>query len=129
MAVDDDVVIRSLFATFGTRDIDTALGLVDERIEFWPKIIMALAGREEPYRGHEGIREYFKDLAVIFDEVAIDIDSVRTVSGGAAVFGTTRGRPAGGGPIEVPLIVFARLEAGRVVHARSIASIDEIEAR
>ena len=126
--MDDDVVIRTLFATFGTRDIDTALSLVDERIEFWPKIIMALAGRDEPYRGHEGIRQYFADLAVIFDEVAIDVESVRTVSGGAAVFGTTRGTPAGGEPIEVPLMVFARLDRGRVVHARSIASIDEIEA-
>ena len=124
--MDDDVVIRTLFATFGTRDIETALSLVDERIEFWPKIIMALAGREEPYRGHEGIRQYFADLAVIFDEVVIEVQRVRTVSGGAAVFGTTRGRPAGQGPIEVPLMVFARLEAGRVVHARSIASMDEI---
>lgn len=126
--MDDDVVIRTLFATFGTRDVDTALSLVDEQIEFWPKIIMALAGHEEPYRGHAGIRQYFDDLAAIFDEVAIDVERVRTVSGGAAVFGTTRGTPAGGAPIEVPLMIFARLEHGRVVHARSIASLDEIVA-
>ena len=56
------------------------------------------------------------------------MQSIRTVSGGAAVFGTTRGTPVGGEPIEVPLMVFARLEGGRVVHARSIASIDEIDA-
>lgn len=127
--VEDDAVIRGLFATFGTRDVEAALDFVDERVEFWPKIIMALAGRDEPYRGHAGIRQYFADLAVIFDEVAIDVESVRTVSGGAAVFGTTRGRPAGGGPIEVPLMVFARLSDGRVVHARSIASLDEIGDR
>ena len=126
--MDDDDVIRTLYGTFGTRDIDTALALVDEEIEFWPKIIMALTGREDPYRGHDGIRQYFADLAVIFDEVAIEVQSIRTVSGGAAVFGTTRGTPAGGDPIEVPLMVFARLREGRVVHARSIASMDEIDA-
>ena len=126
--MDDDAVIRTLFATFGSRDVERALSLVDERIEFWPKIIMALAGREEPYRGHEGIRRYFADLAEIFEQVTIDVDSLRTVSGGAAIFGTTRGTPVGGSPIEVPLMVFARLEHGRVVHARSIASLDEIDA-
>jgi ketosteroid isomerase-like protein len=125
--VDDDEVIRTLFTTFGTRDIATALPLVDDGIEFWPKIIMAFVGREEPYRGHQGIREYFADLDRIFDEVAIEVDSVRTVSGGAAVFGTTRGTPVGGEPIEVPLMVFARLREGRVVYARSIASLDEID--
>jgi ketosteroid isomerase-like protein len=30
-----------------------------------------LAGRTEPYRGHDGIREYFRDVASVWDELRI----------------------------------------------------------
>ena len=124
----DAEVIRALFAAFSTRDVDAALDFVTDDIEFWPKIIMVLAGREEPYRGPAGIRAYFDDLAALFETVELEVESVRAVAGGAAVFGKSRGTPVGGEPYEVPLMIVVRLREGRVVYARSVASVEELEA-
>lgn len=125
---DDGDVIRALFAAFSARDLDTALDLVTEDVEYWPKIIMVLAGREEPYRGHEGVRAYFEDLAALFEHVEVEVESVRAVAGGAAAFGTSRGTPVGGQPYDVPLMLMVRLREGRVAYARSAASVEELEA-
>jgi ketosteroid isomerase-like protein len=126
--VEDSDVIAALFAAFGTRDVETALALSDEQIEFWPQVIMHLVGREEPYRRHAGIRAYFDDIAAIFSRVEIEVESTRVVEGGAAVFGVSRGMTVGGQEIEVPLTVVARLRKGRVIYARSHATMDDAHA-
>lgn len=126
---DDTDVIRALFKAFADRDVDGALEFSHEEIEFWPKVIMTLMDREQPYVGHAGIREYFDDIAKIFDSVAIEVQSVRSVAGGAAVFGVSRGTPIGGQAMEIPLMLVVRLEDGRVVYARSVATAAEAEAR
>ena len=126
--MDDSDVIAALFAAFGTRDVETALALSDEQIEFWPQVIMHLVGREDPYRGHDGIRAYFEDIAAIFERVDIEVRSMRVVEGGAAVFGVSRGTTVGGQQIEAPLTVVGRLRAGRVVYARSHATMDDAHA-
>ena len=87
-----------------------------------------LAGRTEPYRGHDGIRAYFDDIAAIFERVEIEVWSMRVVEGGAAVFGVSRGTTVGGQQIEAPLTVVGRLRAGRVVYARSHATLEDAEA-
>jgi ketosteroid isomerase-like protein len=126
--VDDSDVIAALFQAFAERDVETAMALSDPELEFWPKVIMVLAGREGPYIGHQGIREYFEDIAKIFDRVAIEVTRMRVVEGGAAVFGVSRGTTAGGQEIEAPLMVVGRLRKGKVIYARSHATLDEAEA-
>lgn len=121
-------MIAALFQAFAERDVETAMALSDPELEFWPKVIMVLAGREDPYAGHQGIREYFEDIAKIFDRVAIEVTRMRVVEGGAAVFGVSRGTTTGGQEIEAPLMVVGRLRKGKVVYARSHATLDEAEA-
>ena len=124
---DDGDVIHGLFAAFANRDVDAALSLVTEDVEYWPKIIMLLMGREEPYRGHEGIRAYSEDLASLFEYVELEVQSVRAVTGGAAAFCISRGKPVGGDSYEVPVTVIYRLRDRLVLYARSVASLDEPE--
>ena len=124
---DDGDVIHGLFAAFANRDVDAALSLVTEDVEYWPKIIMLLMGREEPYRGHDGIRDYFKDLDSTFEHVELEIQSVRAVAGGAFVFYASRGKPVGRDPYEVPVTLTVRLRDGLVVYARSVATLEELD--
>ena len=126
--MEDSDVIAALFDAFGRRDVEAALALSDEEIEFWPQVIMLLAGRKDPYRGHAGIRAYFDDIAKVFERVEIEVRSMRVVAGGAAVFGVSRGTTVAGQQIEAPLMVVGRLRAGRVVYARSHATLDAAQA-
>ena len=42
--VDDSDVITALFEAFGKRDVEAALALSDDEIEFWPQVIMHARG-------------------------------------------------------------------------------------
>ena len=40
-----------------------------------------------PYRGHDGIREYFADAARVWDDLTLHADDVRAIAGSVVVFG------------------------------------------
>jgi ketosteroid isomerase-like protein len=55
-------IIRRAYVAFAQRDLDTLVSVSDESIEV-STVTGLLAGRSEPYRGHEGLAEYMTDLA------------------------------------------------------------------
>jgi ketosteroid isomerase-like protein len=47
----------------------------------------AAAGRRSPYRGHAGMREYFADVAAVWDKLLVHADDFRVVPGSVIVLG------------------------------------------
>ena len=72
MASNADIV-RRLFAAFSRRDVATVLELCDPDIVFVPPT-GRLAGREEPYRGHDGLRAYLADVGRLWQELRSEPD-------------------------------------------------------
>lgn len=121
-------VIRAAFAAFAVRDVDGALALLTEDVEVWAKVGMTHAGREHPYRGHEGMREYFSDVEDSFESLVMEVQSARAVAGGAAVFGTVHVTPAGAAAYAAPVTLMIRMRKERIAYVRSMASLPEAEA-
>jgi ketosteroid isomerase-like protein len=69
IATDIDVV-KAMFAAFAGRDLESVLGLADPEIEF-SSVTGERAGRTEPYRGHAGLREYFRDVVAVWEELRL----------------------------------------------------------
>jgi ketosteroid isomerase-like protein len=67
IATDIDVV-KAMFAAFADRDLERVLGLAHQDIEF-TAVTGEQAGRTEPYRGHAGMRQYFRDVAAVWEEL------------------------------------------------------------
>jgi ketosteroid isomerase-like protein len=63
-------VVQAVFEAFAERDVEGVLAYAHSDIELRP-VTGDIAGRAEPYRGHDGIREYFRDVATIWDELRI----------------------------------------------------------
>jgi uncharacterized protein len=63
-------VVQAVFEAFAERDVEGVLAHAHSDIELRP-VTGEMAGREEPYRGHDGIREYFRDVASLWDELRI----------------------------------------------------------
>jgi ketosteroid isomerase-like protein len=61
-------IVRKVFAAFSRRDVEALLALCDPEIVFVPPT-GRLAGRDEPYRGHDGLRAYFADVARVWQEL------------------------------------------------------------
>ena len=68
MIATDIEVVKASFAAFAARDLDAALALMDPDVEL-TAVTGEQAGRTEPYRGHEGMRQYFRDVATVWEEL------------------------------------------------------------
>ena len=70
MIATDIELVKATFAAFAARDLETVLAMADPAIE----LIVPTGnqvGRTEPYRGHDGLREYFRDVASVWEELRL----------------------------------------------------------
>ena len=66
----DIEVVKASFAAFAARDVQAVLALSDPDIEL-TAVTGAHAGRTDPYRGHDGMRQYFRDVAEVWEELRL----------------------------------------------------------
>ena len=63
-------VVKAVFAAFAERDVEGVLAHAETDIVF-SAVTGDYAGRTDPYRGHDGMRQYFRDVAEVWDELRI----------------------------------------------------------
>jgi ketosteroid isomerase-like protein len=86
---------RMVFDAFNRRDLDAALEVVDEQVEFFaPTAEMANDGK--PYVGHAGMRKYYEDVAAVWQELEVMPSQMREVGDAVLVLGRVYGRAEGG---------------------------------
>src|SRR5262249_27826591 len=77
---DVDVVerqmIERLYEYFNRRDESCLVELCDDSMEFFPVVTAEAVGREAPYRGQAGLRDYLADIAQVWEELRIAADEV-----------------------------------------------------
>jgi ketosteroid isomerase-like protein len=66
-------IVRRVFDAFSRRDVAALTALADPGMVFRPPT-GRLAGRAEPYIGHEGLREYLADVARVWQELRSEPD-------------------------------------------------------
>ena len=67
-------IVSGIYDAFARRDLDALLALA------------------APYRGHDGLREYFAHVEATWDALDIVADDIRATAGGVVVFGHVDGR-------------------------------------
>jgi ketosteroid isomerase-like protein len=118
-------VVKAVFAAFAERDLELVLDLVDPQFEF-TTVTSDYAGRTEPYRGHEGVREYFRDVALVWDDLRLSPSDFRKVGDSILVTGRVSARsPAR--IVEGSTGWVFRVDDGRVVYGRVYASAADAE--
>jgi len=66
----DIEVVKATFAAFAARDLQAVLALSAPDIEL-TAVTGDQAGRTDPYRGHDGMRQYFRDVAAVWEELRL----------------------------------------------------------
>jgi ketosteroid isomerase-like protein len=118
-------VVKAVFAAFAERDLEGVLDVIDPDIEF-TAVTADLAGRTEPYRGHEGIREYFRDVALVWDDLRLTPREFREVGDSILVTGRVSARSAAR-IVDGSTGWIFRVRDGRVVYGRVYASAGDAE--
>jgi ketosteroid isomerase-like protein len=63
-------VVKEVYAGFAARDMERVEAVLDPDAVF-VALTGGIIGRTEPYRGHDGMREYFRDVARVWDELVL----------------------------------------------------------
>jgi ketosteroid isomerase-like protein len=72
-----EALIGRLFNAFNRRDADSIVALCAEEMEF-VAVTGEEVGRERPYRGRAGLREYLADVERIWEELLITPSTVES---------------------------------------------------
>ena len=92
MSAKAEKLVRKAYEAFSQRDLDALRELADPRIEIHTVTGM-IAGRSEPYRGHEGLIEYLDDVGELWDEIELLPSDFHELSDSRlVVFGRVRAR-------------------------------------
>jgi ketosteroid isomerase-like protein len=86
---------REVLEALGRRDVSRAIALTDPEVE-WHSFFAEL-GDEGAYRGHDGTRQYMRDLNDAWEIVRADVDDALGVGDVALLVGRLhyRGRSSG----------------------------------
>ena len=110
-------IVRAIYGAFAVRDIEGALDFVDAHCEIHVETTARAAGREGPYVGHDGLRQYFADVEAVWNRLEIHADDFRVVPGAVVVMGHVDGQGEQGGFRRAAMWTW-RLAGGRAVHLR-----------
>ncbi len=116
-------VVREVFAAFAARDAERVVAVLDPDVVFIA-VTGGVVGRTEPYRGYEGMREYFRDVGRVWDELVLTPREFEQVGDMILVTGRVSARSPSR-MISGSTGWVWRVRDGRVVYGRVYASAAE----
>ena len=92
---DEADVVRAIYEAFARRDVETMIGYLSPDCELDLAGTSRLAGRSGAYRGHDGAREYFRDVERVWEELVLHTEDIRVIPGSVIVIGHVTGKRQG----------------------------------
>jgi ketosteroid isomerase-like protein len=92
MSQENVEAIRRATDAYNRGDIDAVLEELDPKIEWHPLLQVLLGGEATVYRGHEGVRELYRDFDEAFTELQAEQSEFRDLGEQVVATGHFRGR-------------------------------------
>ena len=108
-------LIPSLFEAFNARDEERLRDLTDPEF-VWDAPTAAMVGREGPYRGHDGLREYLDDVGTLWEEMRATPIQVRMRGEEVFVVGRLYARGSNLGIRDLPVAWSLKLHSRRFIY-------------
>ena len=115
---DDLELVRAIYDAFGRRDLDAALEYLAPDCELHAGGTAEAAGHESPYRGHDGVRQYFADVAAVWEELVLHAEDFRVLPGSVVVIGHVTARRRGEAADQRSVVWTWKLRNGLAVSAQ-----------
>jgi ketosteroid isomerase-like protein len=110
-------VVRAIYAAFAARDLGGALAYLDPDCELHLRGTQERIGRSEPYRGHDGMREYYADVERTWEDLVLFANDFRAIPGAVVVMGHVEGR-LGGEPVKRTAIWTWKVKDGKATEVK-----------
>ena len=111
---------------FNSRDVEALVDMVHPEVEWHPLLPVLLGGEATVYRGHEGVREIFRELDEAFVELRSDQSEVRDLGEQVLAIGRLWGRGReSGAETETDVVWLAEFKNGKGIRIREYLRLDE----
>ncbi len=124
MAETHRALVGRLFHAFNQRDAETIVALCSEEMEF-VAVTAEEVGREAPYSGSEGLRQYLADVERIWEELLITPSRVEQREDRLLVVGRVYVRSRELGIRDMPVAWIWRLRDGLFVRGEVFTDPEE----
>jgi ketosteroid isomerase-like protein len=113
-------VFKRAFDAVNRRDAEALLSELDPEVEWHGAILMAMGGDRTVYRGHEGVREWLRDLYETLSEFHADYPDIRDLGDRMVALGVVRGRgTASEAEIQSPHGTVVEFKNGKAIRVRT----------
>jgi ketosteroid isomerase-like protein len=90
MSQENVELLQQAFDAFNRRDLDAFLALCDPEVEFISYLAQVEGG--EPYRGHDGVRDWWERLLAVYPDFRAEIEEARDLGGRTIMRARVHGR-------------------------------------
>jgi ketosteroid isomerase-like protein len=108
-------LVERLYECFNRRDEACMIELCDKSLEFFPVVTAEAVGRDAPYSGAAGLRDYLADVAEVWEELRISPGEVEVRGTTMLVRGRVYARSRELGIRDVPVAWIWEVRDGRFV--------------
>jgi ketosteroid isomerase-like protein len=129
MAETHQELVERLYLAFNRRDPDGIVEVCDEEMEFFPYETAGQVGREAPYVGREGLREYLADAAQVWEELQITPGQLEEIGDQLLVRGRVYVRSKEHGIRDMPVAWIWQVSDGRFVRGEVFPNPSAAEER
>jgi ketosteroid isomerase-like protein len=126
LAEENVQIVRRVFDAFVRRDVEAALEVMAAEVEFSAPATQALVEKSIAYEGHDGVREYFDDVARVWAELEVFLHEYHEVGDDRIlVVGRVRGRGTARHIVDEPAQWAWRIEDEKIVWGHVFTNDEE----
>lgn len=122
-------LVERLYGCFNRRDEACIVELCDEEMAFFPIVTAEVVGRDAPYQGRAGLRDYLNDVAEVWEELQITPGRVDRHGDRLLVCGRVYARSRELGIRDVPVAWIWEVRDGRFVRGEVYPDPEQAIAR
>jgi ketosteroid isomerase-like protein len=116
-------LVLNVHEAFNRDDLQGFLSGWHVEAEYRSAIHQVVEGEAGAFRGHDGLRRWWRDLHDLNEDLATDVLEVRDLGERIVVVFVVRGRGRSSGiALETPLAQVVRLSQGKIIEARDYFS-------
>ena len=123
---DNNAIVLRALGAYNRWEVEPMLEDLDPEVEWRPAIPMLLGGEATVYRGHDGVRELFREIRDAFAEIRVEFSEVRDLGDRVVAVGHMRARgKTSGAETQTPWAYLAELRNGRGFRIQTYLDPDE----
>jgi ketosteroid isomerase-like protein len=113
-------LVRKGTEAFAARDVDWVIEHSTPEVEWYPAVAGGVQGK--PYRGHPGLREFFKELQEVWEEFRLEPEEYRDLGDHVLVLAKVHAKGRGGVVFDQSLDSVWEMRDGKIARGRSYLS-------